>query len=113
MTMDVAVFVADAALVEGSARGPTAVLAHDGMIVSVGDPDQIFADPRAARLTDRALRIVRERTAPNRSGEQRRIETPSPGVPSVGDSAAPAACPFDAERPSGSGSDYSSLLNLS
>ncbi len=48
MTMDVAVFVADAALVEGTARGPTAVLAHDGMIVSVGDPDQILADPRAS-----------------------------------------------------------------
>jgi len=46
--MDVVLITADAALVEGTTRGPTAVLAHDGMIVSVGDPEHVRADPRAA-----------------------------------------------------------------
>jgi 5-methylthioadenosine/S-adenosylhomocysteine deaminase len=41
-------FVADAAVIDGVARGPTAVLADAGAIVRVGDPDQIAADPRAA-----------------------------------------------------------------
>jgi 5-methylthioadenosine/S-adenosylhomocysteine deaminase len=48
MTIDAVLIVADAAIVEGTARGPTAVLAHDGMIVSVGDPEGVLADPRAA-----------------------------------------------------------------
>jgi 5-methylthioadenosine/S-adenosylhomocysteine deaminase len=42
------VFVADAAVVDGAARGATAVLADDGAIVAVGDPDTVLADPRAA-----------------------------------------------------------------
>ena len=42
------VVAADAAIVEGEARGPTAVLAVDGAIVRVGPPDQVAADPRAA-----------------------------------------------------------------
>src|SRR5262245_46127554 len=32
----------------GSVRGPTAVLAIDGAIAAVGDPDDVAADPRAA-----------------------------------------------------------------
>ncbi len=48
MTIDVVLYVGDAAIVEGTARGPTAVLAHDGMIVSVGAPEHVRADPRAA-----------------------------------------------------------------
>src|SRR6185369_7742590 len=31
----------------GSVRGPTAVLAIDGAIAAVGDPDDVAADPRA------------------------------------------------------------------
>jgi 5-methylthioadenosine/S-adenosylhomocysteine deaminase len=45
------VFVADAAVIDGAARGPTAVLAEDGAIVAVGEPSQIAADPRAAAAT--------------------------------------------------------------
>ncbi|HLU68741.1 MAG TPA: amidohydrolase family protein [Kofleriaceae bacterium] len=39
---------ADAGLVDGEARGPTAVLAQGGAIVRVGAPDEVSADPRAA-----------------------------------------------------------------
>ena len=39
---------ADAAVVDGAARGPTAVLSLDGEIARVGDPAQVEADPRAA-----------------------------------------------------------------
>lgn len=39
---------AEAALMDGAARGPTAVLAVDGEIVRVGDPTEVAADPRAA-----------------------------------------------------------------
>jgi hypothetical protein len=56
MTMDVALFVADAALVKSTSRGPTTVLAHDWLIVSVGDPDHVRADPRAA-----GARVVKPR----------------------------------------------------
>jgi 5-methylthioadenosine/S-adenosylhomocysteine deaminase len=42
------VFVADAAVIDGIARGPTAVLADGGAIVAVGDPAEIERDPRAA-----------------------------------------------------------------
>jgi len=42
------VFVADRALIDGAARGPTAVLAEGGAIVRVGDPADVLADPRAA-----------------------------------------------------------------
>ncbi|MGE0871780.1 MAG: amidohydrolase family protein [Kofleriaceae bacterium] len=46
--MTTIVITADAALIEGTARGPTSVLAVDGAIVQVGDPDVVLADPRAA-----------------------------------------------------------------
>ncbi|HVV84150.1 MAG TPA: amidohydrolase family protein, partial [Kofleriaceae bacterium] len=54
------VFVADAAVVGGVARGPTAVLADGGAIVRVDPPDDVLADPRAAgaavvRLAGKAL----------------------------------------------------------
>jgi 5-methylthioadenosine/S-adenosylhomocysteine deaminase len=41
------VVVADAAVLEDGARGPTAVLAVDGRIELVGDPAVVLADPRA------------------------------------------------------------------
>lgn len=44
----ITVFVADAAVCGGVARGPTAVLAVDGAIVRVDDPADVLADPRAA-----------------------------------------------------------------
>jgi 5-methylthioadenosine/S-adenosylhomocysteine deaminase len=43
-------FVADAAVIDGVARGPTAVLAVDGAIVQVGDPG--FAIPEGTRRID-------------------------------------------------------------
>ena len=46
--MTAVLVTADRALVEGVARGPTAVLAEDGAIVLVGDPAAVLADPRAA-----------------------------------------------------------------
>jgi 5-methylthioadenosine/S-adenosylhomocysteine deaminase len=42
------VVAADAAIVDGAARGATAVLIAGGEIVRVGDPPDIAADPRAA-----------------------------------------------------------------
>jgi 5-methylthioadenosine/S-adenosylhomocysteine deaminase len=39
---------ADAAVVDGAARGATAVLAVGGEIAAVGDPAEVAADPRAA-----------------------------------------------------------------
>jgi 5-methylthioadenosine/S-adenosylhomocysteine deaminase len=45
---DAIVVAADAAIVDGEARGPTAVLALGGAIALVGAPDQVAADPRAA-----------------------------------------------------------------
>ena len=47
------VVIADRAITDG-ARGPTAVLAEDGLILAVGEPAAITADPRAAgaRLLD-------------------------------------------------------------
>lgn len=44
----ITVFVADAAVCGGVARGPTAVLAVDGAIVRVDAPAAVLADPRAA-----------------------------------------------------------------
>ncbi len=60
MTLDAVVFVADAAIVEGTQRGPTAVLSHDGMIMSVGDPEGVRADPRAvgARVVEWSHRAI-------------------------------------------------------
>jgi len=46
--IDATVVAADAAIVDGEARGPTAVLAVGGEIARVGDPEEIAADPRAA-----------------------------------------------------------------
>jgi 5-methylthioadenosine/S-adenosylhomocysteine deaminase len=40
--------LADAAIVDGEARGPTAVLAIDGAIAAVGDAAELRGDPRAA-----------------------------------------------------------------
>ena len=48
MTRNAVLIRADAALVDGAARGPTAVLADGGAIVAVGDPARLEADPRAA-----------------------------------------------------------------
>lgn len=45
--MSASLFVADAAVIDGMARGPTAVLADGGAIVAVGDPAVVEADPRA------------------------------------------------------------------
>ncbi len=45
------VFVADAAIVGGVARGPTAVLEDAGAIVRVDAPADVLADPRAAGAT--------------------------------------------------------------
>jgi 5-methylthioadenosine/S-adenosylhomocysteine deaminase len=45
---DRVVIVADAAVIDGAARGPTAVLAEDGAIAAVGDPAAVLGDPRAA-----------------------------------------------------------------
>ena len=56
-TADAVVVTADRALVpppgapasaHDRARGATSVLAIDGAIVRVGDPDEVAADPRAA-----------------------------------------------------------------
>lgn len=43
--------VADRAVIDGAARGPTAILAIDGAIVLVGDPATVAADPQAAGAT--------------------------------------------------------------
>jgi len=48
VTEPASVFVADAAVIDGVARGATAVLAERGAIVAVGDPAQVLAEPRAA-----------------------------------------------------------------
>jgi 5-methylthioadenosine/S-adenosylhomocysteine deaminase len=41
------VVTADASIVDGKARGATSVLAEDGLILAVGDPETVLADPRA------------------------------------------------------------------
>jgi 5-methylthioadenosine/S-adenosylhomocysteine deaminase len=46
--MDSSCITADAAIVDGRARGATAVLVVDGAIARVGDPTEVEADPRAA-----------------------------------------------------------------
>ena len=48
MATDALLLTAGAALVDGVARGPTALLAIDGEIVLVGEPAVVAADPRAA-----------------------------------------------------------------
>ena len=53
------VITADRAIVDGTARGETAVLAIDGAIARVGDPSDVLADPRASV----ARRIVWSRRA--------------------------------------------------
>jgi 5-methylthioadenosine/S-adenosylhomocysteine deaminase len=57
---DTLLVTADRALVDGGARGPTAVLAIDGEIVRVGDPAEVLADPRAraARRLDWSRRAA-------------------------------------------------------
>jgi 5-methylthioadenosine/S-adenosylhomocysteine deaminase len=45
--MSAILVVADAAVADDGARGPTAVLAIDGRIERVGDPDAVLADARA------------------------------------------------------------------
>ena len=49
--MPATVFVADAAVIDGVARGATAVLAVGGAIAAAGDPAEVLADPRAAGAT--------------------------------------------------------------
>ena len=49
--MTTVVVTADAAIVEGTGRGATSVLAVDGAIALVGDPATVAADPRAAGAT--------------------------------------------------------------
>jgi 5-methylthioadenosine/S-adenosylhomocysteine deaminase len=49
--MTAVVVVADAAITDAGARGKTAVLAIDGRIERVGDPDAVFADARARAAT--------------------------------------------------------------
>ena len=44
---EIVVVTADRAIVDGAARGETAVLAIDGAIAAVGDPAAVHADPRA------------------------------------------------------------------
>ncbi len=56
--MDRVVITADRALVDGGARGPTAVLAEDGAIVAVGDPADVVplaADARRIDWSHRAM----------------------------------------------------------
>jgi 5-methylthioadenosine/S-adenosylhomocysteine deaminase len=54
------VVTADRALVPGGARGPTAILSIDGAIATVGDPEEVMSDPRAAgaRRLDWSRRAV-------------------------------------------------------
>jgi 5-methylthioadenosine/S-adenosylhomocysteine deaminase len=49
--MTAVVITADAAVLDDGARGKTAVLAVDGRIERVGDPDVVFADARATTAT--------------------------------------------------------------
>lgn len=58
--MPATAFVADAAVIDGVARGATAILAEGGAIALVGDPDAVLADPRArgARQVDWSRRAV-------------------------------------------------------
>jgi 5-methylthioadenosine/S-adenosylhomocysteine deaminase len=53
---DALLITADRAVVDGVARGPTAVLAIDGAIALVGDPHDVAADPRAAGADTIAFR---------------------------------------------------------
>jgi 5-methylthioadenosine/S-adenosylhomocysteine deaminase len=52
---DTLLITGDRAVVDGVARGPTAILAIDGAIVAVGDPEVVQADPRAAGAAPLAL----------------------------------------------------------
>jgi 5-methylthioadenosine/S-adenosylhomocysteine deaminase len=56
--MDRVVITADRALVDGGARGPTAVLAEDGAIVAVGDPAEVLARSGTARRIDWSHRAM-------------------------------------------------------
>jgi 5-methylthioadenosine/S-adenosylhomocysteine deaminase len=60
VSQDVIVVTADRAITELGVRGPTSILAVDGEIVSVGEPDEVAADPRAqtARKLDWSHRAV-------------------------------------------------------
>jgi 5-methylthioadenosine/S-adenosylhomocysteine deaminase len=55
---DEVVIIADRALVDGAARGPTAVLADGGMIVAVGEPADITARAPGARRVDWSRRAL-------------------------------------------------------
>jgi 5-methylthioadenosine/S-adenosylhomocysteine deaminase len=59
---DAFIISAPAAVVDGTARGATAVLAVGGAIVAVGDPAAVRADPRAAGAT--ALDLPHHALAP-------------------------------------------------
>jgi 5-methylthioadenosine/S-adenosylhomocysteine deaminase len=55
---DQVVIVADRALIDGVAQGPTAVLSDGGMIVAVGDPADITARAPGARRLDWSRRAL-------------------------------------------------------
>src|SRR5438270_10552149 len=55
---DEVVIVADAALVDGVARGTTAVLADGGLILAVGEPADITARAAGARRIDWSRRAL-------------------------------------------------------
>ncbi len=52
------VVIADRAIVDGVARGPTAVLARDGRIERVGDPPEILADAAGAARIEWSRRAM-------------------------------------------------------
>jgi 5-methylthioadenosine/S-adenosylhomocysteine deaminase len=60
MSSSAVVVTAERAVIDGAARGATAILAVDGGIVRVGPPAEVLADPRAAgaRRIDWAHRAV-------------------------------------------------------
>jgi 5-methylthioadenosine/S-adenosylhomocysteine deaminase len=51
LTQRAVLVAADRAIIDGFARGPTAVLAIDGLIVAVGEPAALASDPRAGNAT--------------------------------------------------------------
>ena len=55
---DLVVIVADAALIDGVGRGPTALVADDGRILEVGDPAEITARHAGARRIDWSRRAL-------------------------------------------------------
>jgi len=59
---DALVITGDRAIVDGVARGPTAILAIDGVIARIGDPAEIAADARSAGA--RTLAFARKAIVP-------------------------------------------------